>query len=357
MPTSYFTDNRPTDKGYSRVTTHNYGIDILRIWMCFEVILLHFWTYTPTGNPILIFFEDFRCVAVPCFMFLSFLLCAHTLDNPDLSFGDIKKRIRRIVIPILFWGIAYYILFNVSYLLLDKGNSLTLSDLLLQIIVGHVYNTPMWFLNDMLALTLVVVVMNRFVPYNRLILANICLTAVSLLFCLSGFNFRCFGGMSFELRYPVGRFFEMLPYVGIANILFLSRKHFQYHLRLLTLCILLALICCAVWTFSDIDWPDTFGYGSPYQYIMSVPLVLLMLHLSFDSIWAPLRRTISYIAHYTLGIYCVHLCFGILCNNLCSHFGLPENTFTGCLAIFFISFAVCCIIAVFPWSWIKKAVS
>lgn len=357
MPTSHFTDNCLTDKRYSRVTTHNYGIDILRIWMCFEVILLHFWTYIHSGNPFLDFFGEFRNLAVPCFMFLSFLLCAHILDKPELRFDDIKKRIRRIVIPILFWSIAYYILFNVGYLLLGKGNPINLSDLLLQIIVGHVYNAPMWFLNDMLALTIVVIVMNRLVPYNRLILANICLTTVSLFFCLSGLNFRCFGGMSFELRYPIGRFFEMLPYVGFANILFLSRKHFPYNLRRLTLCIFLTLICCAAWILSYIDWPDTFGYGSPYQYIMTGPLVLLMCFLPFDSIRAPLRRILSYIAHYTLGIYCVHFSVGIICNNLCSHFGLPENTFAGCIAIFFISFAVCCVIAAFPWSWIKKAVS
>lgn len=57
---------------------HNFGIDILRVWMCFEVILMHFWRYTPSdGNEILNFMKVFRCfeqVAVPCFMFISFLL-------------------------------------------------------------------------------------------------------------------------------------------------------------------------------------------------------------------------------------------------------------------------------------------
>ena len=48
----------------------NYGLALLRIWMCFEVVLDHFWTHgTYTWpNP----FAKYGAVAVPIFMIMSF---------------------------------------------------------------------------------------------------------------------------------------------------------------------------------------------------------------------------------------------------------------------------------------------
>lgn len=336
---------------------HNNGIDILRIWMSFEVILNHFWNYTPSGNVVLDFFSDFRGLAVPCFMFLSFLLCAHKLDSPEFVRKDLHKRFVRLAIPIMFWGVVCYVLINAIFVITGKGHQLTIYDLGLQLMLGHVYNTPMWFMNVLLALTLTIVVMTQSVRHDYLIWANVCLTVCSLLFCISGFDYWCFEGMRPAFRYTIGRYFEMLPYVGIANVLYFCGKRVSFrHSRWIHI-VILSLCCCAGWALSYVDWPDTFGYGSPYQYVMAVPLVLLMWILPFDHMCVFLRKIGAGIARYTLGIYCLHIGVGIMCNNLCLHFGLPQDSFFGCVVIFIISAGISCLMALFPLRWVKRTVS
>lgn len=53
---------------------YNYGLALLRILMCFEVILCHF--YNGGGSRFLFLFDVLKNYAVPVFMMMSFLLTA-----------------------------------------------------------------------------------------------------------------------------------------------------------------------------------------------------------------------------------------------------------------------------------------
>lgn len=336
---------------------HNYGVDILRIWMCFVVINCHFSHDTSIAPAVIDFFRLFENVAVAIFMFVSFLLCAQIL-NGRLQGRKIVGRIKRIAIPIVFWGLFYYALCHVIHLLTGKGLTPTVGDLAMQLLGGYVYNLPMWFMNVLLALTLTVVVINLIVPQKLQLHANVLFTVAALAFSLFGFTGRCVGELSAELREPLGRYFEMMPYAGMANILYLTGFSTPTGRRRLFYCAILALCCWTLWMFREVEWPyKTFGNSSPYQYAFTVASVLLMSALPFEYIGAFLRKIISWTAHYTLGIYCMHIAVGGLFNAACSFMGLPKGTVVGSLTIFAISLTASCAIAHIPVSWAKKTVS
>ena len=50
---------------------YNLGIALLRIWMCFEVVLCHFRTWTIKGGIL----YEFQGAAVPVFMLVAFVFC------------------------------------------------------------------------------------------------------------------------------------------------------------------------------------------------------------------------------------------------------------------------------------------
>ena len=54
----------------------NVGLCILRAWMCFEVILSHFWRTGVPGTGLRYLFLGMRAYHVPVFMFMSMYLTA-----------------------------------------------------------------------------------------------------------------------------------------------------------------------------------------------------------------------------------------------------------------------------------------
>lgn len=83
----------------------NVGLNLLRMFMCFEVVLCHFWrddTYSSLLKP----FMTIRTYAVPVFMCMSFYLTKKVILSKNV--GDIKKRLWRIVWPqVKLVGLSY----------------------------------------------------------------------------------------------------------------------------------------------------------------------------------------------------------------------------------------------------------
>lgn len=92
------------------VENYNIGIAFLRIWMCLEVILVHYWSVSDIKNIpwYLLPFESTKMLAVPVFMIISFYFVEKDFISCDLL--RIKKRFKRLVIPhcVCGGGIFYY---------------------------------------------------------------------------------------------------------------------------------------------------------------------------------------------------------------------------------------------------------
>ncbi|CAN5168589.1 acyltransferase family protein [soil metagenome] len=107
-------------KGINR----NIQLDILRIIAGIAVVMIH--VSDPFVNLITIFgglswwtaniINSFSRVSVPLFVMISgsLLLMDHNKDLPILVF--LKKRLLRIVIPLLFWSVFYLVIWRLNYL-------------------------------------------------------------------------------------------------------------------------------------------------------------------------------------------------------------------------------------------------
>lgn len=77
-------------------TERNYGIEFLRVLLCFGVICVHFCNPSPVVTLL-------RNYPVPIFMMLSFMFMANKLDN----FLDVKQRLKRLFIPYFGYPLIY----------------------------------------------------------------------------------------------------------------------------------------------------------------------------------------------------------------------------------------------------------
>lgn len=96
------------------------GFSILRIWMCFEVILVHGWAHGDKLNKIYSGFVKYEGIAVPVFMLMSFYLTdmAQLANQND----KVAVRFKRLLIPHLFWTCVYFAI----YKLLNVDSSLNM---------------------------------------------------------------------------------------------------------------------------------------------------------------------------------------------------------------------------------------
>lgn len=122
--------------------SHNYGIDLLRIICCFEVILIHFWQ---GGGLFDSEIHSLMACATPTFFLLSFFLTAkHVVSSDD---NEYYRRIRRIRTPFHYWGFLSWIIWVVLLSGVIQKDNIILP-LFWQMVTGHVegINPPLWFL-------------------------------------------------------------------------------------------------------------------------------------------------------------------------------------------------------------------
>src|SRR5574344_683137 len=129
----------------------NYGFALLRLLMCFEVVLCHYWG--GDGPKYLKLFSILRNTAVPVFMFLSFYLTENTFLNYKKE--KALKRIERLVITQIGCSIIYYICLTIGQIKIQFGVKFT--DLIWQIFSGHSprLNPAMWFQIVLIVLSLI----------------------------------------------------------------------------------------------------------------------------------------------------------------------------------------------------------
>ena len=98
-------------------TERNYGLSLLKVLMCFEVLCCHFLSSATTPIwrlPLALL----KTSAVPVFMTVSFLLCRKAVVSGDTEL--LGRRVRRLLWPQISWAVAYYLLCFVLNLL-DSG--------------------------------------------------------------------------------------------------------------------------------------------------------------------------------------------------------------------------------------------
>lgn len=326
-------------------TIRNIGLDLLKTWMSFEVIICHFGQGDGYGF-VHRLFDLFRVYAVPVFMFISFFFAFNWLTSPSDTL-KMTNRLKRIYIPLIIWALIYYVVFKLCAAIGLNIISPSLSALFWQIVTGHSLNPPMWFNVVLMMLTLLYFLLYRHFP-SKAVYISVILLVVSMGLEYSGINAALFKNMRFELSYPLGRLVEMIPYASGGLLLGSLWKKYQSK----GLWVIVAVVAIVL-GFTDLHLAaaKSFDYGGLSLFLRAVGLTCLFSVIPFER--APrLGSIIRNISKYSMGIYCMHLLIGKLL--LLYEWDMSPLTFSAIiyLVCLFISF----VIAKLPIPSIKSVV-
>ena len=193
----------------------NLGLCILRMLMCFEVVLCHFW-HSTSVPPLLIPFYILRNYAVPVFMLMSFFLTQNCILSKKSQIY--KKRLSRLILPQIGWTIIYWLIYQLISILFHTNLTNGPSDIFWQLLTGHCprINPAMWYQIVLITLSIIFILLFNILPENIALISTYVFMIAALFLQYSGINSSMFSQLRYELKYPLGRFFEMLPYATIG---------------------------------------------------------------------------------------------------------------------------------------------
>lgn len=324
------------------VDNYNIGIAFLRIWMCFEVILAHYWSVSDIRNVpwYLLPFESTRVLAVPVFMIISFYFVEKDFVACDLP--RIKRRFKRLLIPHCACGGGYFLLFSVTDSIMGTNwieNGI--SDLFRQILTGSVWCLcpQLWYLEVLVILTALFFFLFYYFPKNIALFLIYVLGLGAIYIQYNGINYNLFSGLPDDIKYVAGRVSEMLPYAEIG----FGMAYYKVGLRktgneiqiVLGACLMLSLIY-SVDIFSSLS--TGFVYQGMFYIIAASIVVIIFMVMPFGKIPMILKKTIVWISRYCFGIFCIHWAVGKYFDLWLRNHGLEIKTFKECILIMIVSF-------------------
>ena len=145
----------------------NLGIEILRAYMSFSIVILHFLKKDFLNNIYLKFIFHCQPFYVPTFFVISFYFSFGTLYTKNIN--KIKDRIIRILIPYIIWPTFLWII-NLLYNHDSKINYKTFKPIIFQLLIGYDFYAVFWFQFDLIVITIIMsIIIFIFNDYSLLI--------------------------------------------------------------------------------------------------------------------------------------------------------------------------------------------
>ena len=124
----------------------NLGIQILRMILCFWVLSFHC-IRNNKRNYYIYYLIKTKFFHVPCFTFISFYFSYKIFLDRNII--QLRKRLERLLIPYTLWPILIFIFNNIL-----NSKKITLHDLMLQLLLGTQFISPLWYLSSVSLLTI-----------------------------------------------------------------------------------------------------------------------------------------------------------------------------------------------------------
>ncbi len=315
----------------------NWGLSLLRTYMCFLVILCHFWFPESPSGPTTILYQD-RNYAVAVFMVMSFLLTRHTLVEHYKS--KILNRFKRLLIPQIGWAVIYWCIYKIIDLICNTSLQNSISDMFWQIAFGHSpkLNATMWYQVNLIWITIIFLIIILLFKKSHMTILFL-LAALAIYLQYSG-TYMYFDRFRFEIKYPLGRFVEMLP-LAVTGFALSSENAMntlvKHRWRSIALSVFVIIMVAHFPVFSDIPG---YGYQGAGVLLCASAFVILFYCLPLDHIPDILKRPLTFITGHTMGIYCIHRLVGTLLLLFLPRLGIQFDikSLPGCLLIYCISF-------------------
>lgn len=327
-----------------RQNTH-IGIAFLKMLMYFEVVCCHFWICEKEYVPaILVPIYILKDCAVPVFMTLSFYFYYKYLDK--MNFSILLVRIKRLYIPQVAWAVIYWGVFMLMELVFHLERLHGLVPLFWQIVTGHSreLNPSMWYQFDLIVLTAIVSLLAIKLKGAKTLLVLFALCMISVMMQSTGINVKIFGDMAYELKYPLGRLAEMIPYafLGLAAFRYqvLHRLKTHRYPVMLSAAGVMILLAYLYWN-GYVGQLKGFSYAGAFLFVMTVCLITIAYLFPNDSNCPEkIRRLSEKVTQFTLGIYCMHRLVGTIMKLAVSFLDLEINSFLLCIIVYAVSYYV-----------------
>lgn len=331
----------------------NLSIELLRAFMIFETVLVHIWVDQQREQmPIFLWpFEYFLNKAVLVLMMISFYFLEPKLHGSGWS---LWKRLRRVLVPYLFWGLIYWLYFIGSAVFQKQiGIDTGIKYLIKQFLNGGEVYPPYWFLLLLMILTVFYHVLFKLVKKEHAIYGVIFFSVVCVFLQYSGLNKQIWSALPMSDQYTFGRIAEVFP----ASAIGFCASHYRFSLRLknrivATLCFGF-LILDILYGFFEV--PDGYGFGGVGSLISATAVCIFTLNISTESMGKRWKTILLYCTKYTFGIYSLHVFAALLLYRITSEDGYSVS-FGFNILVYVTAYLIAFAIGHLPGGFFKKLV-
>jgi len=311
----------------------NYGIEILRMIMAFLVIIEH--CYKPKNNNLQKIANSLK-FHVPTFLIISFYYLNNNLVNRKI--GKIKERLKRLLIPYLFYPIIIYIFYNALYIFFHfEELRKSLYQLKIQFIVGRLLCSVLWFQFNLILITILLYIIafifkSYYLPFLQI------LGIFSYFLQFSNINYKYFTMYKDYIQYSVGYFAETLP-IAITGLCISSIDIINICKKKCFLNIILHIFFLFILFKYKIFSPvKGFGKQGILYNLQAVSFFMISSLIHLDNLNKKILIFIKYLTSYTPGIYFLHLSVYVILKIKISL--IKNHTFLGSLLIYLISYLI-----------------
>ncbi len=289
-------------KSTKKKINRNLGVESLRVISCFWVVLFHCIKKT---NNITNYIKS-NTYHVPCFFFISFYYL-----YPIICLGNVEKmknRLKRLLIPYIFWILIFWIIYNSSFLFTIDKILLALNNLKTQLIIGRSFAGHLWFMFNLIFFTIVFFIISfLFKEINYLTILQLS-SIVSYILQYSRINYNYFINFNSKIKFSVGYFVETIPFAASAFLLSsfkLEEKFKKYRKKNL---IIISIYLYFIIKYKIFSNAYGFGFQGIDKNIVSIFLFIEFYSIPFEYLKPNfLYNFINACTRYTQGIYYLHI--------------------------------------------------
>jgi peptidoglycan/LPS O-acetylase OafA/YrhL len=275
-----------------KIPIRNYVFDLLRIILTFLVVNIHIRVISHGKVNRL---ESYGYYAVPIFITLSFFLMSKYFSQIKLSFSIILLRIKRLIFPLIFWSLMGFLL---------KPNLLNIKNVLLQLMTGKVVNTPLYYLNVLICLTLIFWLTTYIHPKFRMLL-HVGIIITACIFEYTGINYRLFNLTIGEISKCYGQIVELIKYASLGIIfgMIINQKEKKF--------ILSGLIGSTLFLLTVFNFPKAMGfnYSGIKLFLGTIFVLSSVLLIGRVNSSQKMNKIIHMFGTYSFGVYLCHIIF------------------------------------------------
>ncbi len=356
----------------------NLGWAFLKLWMCWEVVLVHAWsswTY-PAPRPFM-FANDFRQFAVPVFMFITFFLASRHFAANDGEW--LRKRFYRLCLPFVFWSVLAFVTWRLlsphfPAFAIDPTDGafwkegckagpvpVSFEYLALQALgTTKTLGSQMWFQAVLVILTGFFALFFRLVKPRFVVAGLVALFVIGFMMDYSDLNFKLFGNFRYEVKNPLGRIFPMMPYAATGLLAGMAAKSFDgFSLcRRWYLFVLGVALTAFLMNFDVFVAPKGFYYRGLKMFCVALALVTALRFMPLERLPLAVKRLLVWASGYSMGVYFVHIYVGKLLEELAfPSIGIVPRSFAGGCIVFAVSFTLCWLVSLVPNRHVRALVT